>query len=508
MSHKLYWGDSHLNLHSRDKERFEDAFQAARGHLDFLPLAYYPMDYYHTDEGLRVESWHNRPNFLKEWECIKQLCRQYHEPGGFVTFVGYEWGGNRTRWGDHNVYYFDEDNLLDDADDIDDLYANLRKTRALAIPHHVGYLTTQRAKDWDHFDPNLSPFVEIFSNHGLSETPINRWPQPNYAMGPWTNGSTVMDALARGLRVGIICSGDSHNAFGGVYGSGLMGVWADELTRESLWEAFLSRRVYGVTGDRMVLDYRVNEACMGSEIQSNGGPVKATIGADCPQEIDRIELIRNNRVFKTWSHQDGLLPSDADPVRCRIRIEPGWGPTVSYGYKAHEKKWVGGLSISEGEISVLQGCWTDFGNSISQESDQSVQFQTLTRGIRNQPSQAFMVEVRAPRSATIRFDADPFDVSFSVEEALGRTQLWADLEGIKAITEEQFGLKYDEIENPDVFFHNAYKLRICQAVTEPEFTAEVDFEDPNPPEGRNWYYARISQMNGQMGWTSPVWVDV
>lgn len=506
MSFNVYWGDSHLNLHHRDRDYFEQSFQAAREHLDFLPIAYYPMEFYATDKGLRIESWHNRPKFLDEWEQIQELCRQFHEPGKFVTFPGYEWHGNRTRWGDHNVYYFSEGNPLDDADDIDDLYEHLRERRGIAIPHHIGYRTANRAKDWDHYDPAVSPFAETYSNHGCSETAVNRFPQPNVSMGPWASGSTMMDALARGLRVGITCSGDSHNRFPGVYNSGLMGVWAEALTRESLWDAFLARRLYGVTGDRIVLEYHLNDAPMGSTITATG-PVTARVRVVCPQALDRIELIRNNRVLKTYCHLDGLEPSDADPVRCRFRVEPGWGPQARYGPEVVPKEWQGRVSLSEGELSLVHGCWQDFGNRVTEADDRTVHFETRTVCCRERPTQPFILEARAPRAARISVEAEPFDVSFSLEDALSRTQLWVDTDGAKRHIEEQFGYKPEELENPDVFYHNAYKLRVCQAVREDAFSTQAEFTDPDPPSGTSWYYVRASQVNGQMAWSSPVWVE-
>jgi len=506
MSYGLYWGDSHLNLHSRDRKRFDECFQAARAHLDFLPIAYYPMDFYTTMEGLRVESWHNRPKFLEEWKDIQELCRRYYGPGRFVPFAGYEWHGNRTRWGDHNVFYFEPDNPLDDTEDIDDLYANLRKRRGLAIPHHIGYHPGIRAKDWDHYDPDLSPFAEMYSNHGLSETPVNRFPQPNYAMGPWTSGSTAIDALSRGLRLGLICSTDAHSGFGGVHGNGLMAVLAEDLTREGLWLAFMDRRVYGVTGDRIEIDYTVNGAVMGSEITSTG-PIQARIRLVCPQALDRVEWVRNGRVLKTHCHQDGLTPEDASNVRCRIRIEPGWGPTEQYRFEVPPKEWEGRVSVSDGELSIVQGCWTDFGNSLSQAGGRSVEFNTVTKRNRHHPAQAFILEARGPRSADMSIEADPFRVSFTLDQALNQTQLWADQEGAMELTQDYFGIRLEDIENPDVFYHSAHKLRVIQAVPEKEFQTEVEFSDPEPPPGRNWYYARVSELNGQMAWTSPVWVE-
>jgi len=72
-------------------------------------------------------------------------------------------------------------------------------------------------------------------------------------MGPWTSGGAYQDALARGYRVGAMASGDSHAGFPGVYGSGLIGVWADALTRDAIWDAFCARRVYGINVRRMFL---------------------------------------------------------------------------------------------------------------------------------------------------------------------------------------------------------------------------------------------------------------
>jgi hypothetical protein len=32
-------------------------------------------------------------------------------------------------------------------------------------------------------------------------------------------------------------------------------------------------------------------------------------------------------------------------------------------------------------------------------------------------------------------------------------------------------------------------------------------EDPKPQEGTSWYYARVIQKDGNMAWSSPVWVS-
>ena len=86
----------------------------------------------------------------------------------------------------------------------------------------------------------------------------------NPHMGPGAGGSTYQSALDAGLHLGAVCSTDNWTNMPGHWGQGLMACLAEELTRDSLWEAFRRRRVYGVTGDRIELDFTCNGAPMGS----------------------------------------------------------------------------------------------------------------------------------------------------------------------------------------------------------------------------------------------------
>lgn len=39
-----------------------------------------------------------------------------------------------------------------------------------------------------------------------------------------------------------------------------------------------------------------------------------------------------------------------------------------------------------------------------------------------------------------------------------------------------------------------------------EYAAQVQWNDKPSGQGTDWYYARITQHNGHMAWTSPIWV--
>ena len=105
--------------------------------------------------------------------------------------------------------------------------------------------------------------------HGYSETD-EEWIglRKNLYMGPGQGGGTYQEALDRGYHVGAVCSTENWGDMAGHYGNGGMAYLAWELSRESLWEAFKVRRVYGVTGDRILVDFRVGGALMGSVIRA------------------------------------------------------------------------------------------------------------------------------------------------------------------------------------------------------------------------------------------------
>ena len=80
------------------------------------------------------------------------------------------------------------------------------KIGGLAIPHHTAYRARNRGKDWDYYDPEVSPFVEVYSVHGSSEgtgTPVGMHQNSN--MGPRVSGGswqewTTNDGWSTGLR--------------------------------------------------------------------------------------------------------------------------------------------------------------------------------------------------------------------------------------------------------------------------------------------------------------------
>ncbi|MBU0640536.1 MAG: CehA/McbA family metallohydrolase [Planctomycetes bacterium] len=293
---KLYFGDIHGHSwqsdgmgdpeasHLRARDVFQDDFHALTDHDYFV--------------GKRLND--------AQWQEQKDVAEHYHEAGKFVPLFGQEWTTPRVKqphgWGHFNIYSADPTiPLLDHKDprwrDLPELYAALRPYEAIAIPHHIGWTGVP----WETLDPGLTPVVEICSVHGAFEYEGN---EPIRHRGGMS-GCFYRDGLAAGLRVGVAGGSDQHgltwhhgicwkrNAFR----AGLTGVWAPELTRAAILDAFRARRTFATTGVKLQLCFAVNDALMGACIESAALPTLRVDVAVPPEEgrLAWLEIIRDGR---------------------------------------------------------------------------------------------------------------------------------------------------------------------------------------------------------------------
>ena len=49
--------------------------------------------------------------------------------------------------------------------------------------------------------------------------------------------------------------------------------------------------------------------------------------------------------------------------------------------------------------------------------------------------------------------------------------------------------------------------KIHQAIPDQGYCASMHYRDDDREPGRSFCYLRVSQLNGQMAWSSPIWVD-
>ncbi|MCP3961725.1 MAG: DUF3604 domain-containing protein [bacterium] len=303
---RVLWGDLQNHSNASDGTAVpEDQFHYARdvAALDVMALTD------HDHWGLLFLD--QQPEI---WSEIGELTRRFHQPGRFVTLLGYEW----TSWihGHRHVLFFDDDGpLLSSVDPAYDepaeLWHGLRGRRALTLAHHSagGPVST----DWSIApDPELEPVTEIVSVHGSSEADDS----PFLIHRP-VAGNFVRDALGRGYRLGFLGSSDGHDGHPGLGhlaspSGGLAAILAEDLTREGVYQALKARRVYATSGPRILLRVSFGGHRMGAEIPVGSGSERGTgeavpgIGVDtlvarviAPAALSLVDVVRSGRVVES-----------------------------------------------------------------------------------------------------------------------------------------------------------------------------------------------------------------
>jgi hypothetical protein len=302
----LYFGDIHGHSRLSDGTGTpEDFFKFARevSRLDIAALTD------HADHG-------TIPMKGVAWERIKKAGNDAYEVGRFVTYPGFEW--TNWKYGHRIVYYRDGDGPIfrsidPESDTPQKIWKILEPLEAMTIAHHVG--GGPISTDWSiEPSPSKEWLVEICSIHGSSE-----YYGGEAAIYNPREGAFVRDALALGYKLGIIAAGDTHDghpgkrSIGATVG-GLFGVYSPELTREAIWEALKKRQVYGTSGPKIILNFRVADSPMGSEVnwdKSAGGlPIAVRVVA-C-DDIEKIEIIRDG---------EPVFTAKGDGVFAQILIE-------------------------------------------------------------------------------------------------------------------------------------------------------------------------------------------
>jgi len=504
--YNLYWGDLHTHL--LDLDRGDEILRYAAGNIDFAAVLGYPFNW-DVISGMKTESTGNRPEFLEQWKRLQRLSRQHHQPGRFVTFLGYEWHGNRTRYGDHNVIYYDDDKELDDAWTLEELYQNLRGRKGLAIPHHTAYRCGNRAKDWSVFDETLSPVMEIFSTHGSSEGGDTPPYSQNSDMGPNVSGCSFQDALARGLVVGVIASNDGV-VLPGRWGIGRAAVWAEQCTREAVWKALLNRRCYGVTGDRIKLQFSINDSPMGSVIDGRGS-VEVNVDVEGSYTLDRIELIQNGHVADTYCHSGKWEEKSLRSNRYKILIEAGWGTGSFYGFKPKNNHWSCRLDIMGGSLIGLEKCFYHVGQQIlSQDSGHCTWKMVTAAKIGLVPARVWegiVFDIEGSPDTTLSMKAEGVPIKARIRDLVNGSSVVPLVDECRKTVLDKFGLKEEDGVNPHIFYANARKVKLHRAIPEAGYRKTHTFTNMKLKPGRNYFYIRVAQRNGQMAWSSPIWVD-
>ncbi len=266
----------------------------------------------------------------EQWKEVTEAANRFSEEGRYVALPAYEWFGMLEQDGNKNVYFLDDqdipklDSRSSDSNHPEKLWKQLERFegRAMTVPHHS--VSAVIGTRWRWHDPRFQRLVEIYSCWGNSEARGCERPLVNPAR---YEEQSVQDALEKGYRLGIIAGSDTHTSQPGfsnrlrlknAWKGGLACVWAETFDREGIFRALWERRCYGTTGARIVLEFFLNDAPMGSEVKLDvSAERKLKIRAETCSPVNKVVIVKNAKeihvdtpkgesVYFEWVDSNGM----------------------------------------------------------------------------------------------------------------------------------------------------------------------------------------------------------
>jgi hypothetical protein len=405
-----------------------------------------------------------------QWWSIQKIADLFRVDHRFVPLYGFEWTGDT---GHQNVIYGDVARgapifsaYAEGSQTPAELWAKMREHPdfpAITIPHHPG--SAMVPFDWGYDDPEFVRLVEVFQACRGNYEGDGCFRQYSDGTLP---GTFVLDGLRRDRRFGLIASSD-HG-----HGASYIGAFAERLDRSSVFEALHARRVFAATARGILVDFRIGLAggesvFMGGEATCSG-PVELEAYVRGYGELARIDVVRNGEAVHS------VLPDLALPDGWRavhLRLEWGLGPETT--------DWSGALTVEGGRV-VPTAYWSP---EIVEVDDARVSWVASTKSF-GEPygSQRGGIEVTV---------IGPDDAVVNVKTAQAATSV------------PLAALGRDVVEVPVA----AGRLRLQPGVGGLTGLGGSDrrvrWADPSGQPA--WYYIRAFQADGEMAWSSPIWID-
>jgi hypothetical protein len=472
--YSVFWGDLHRHSnYSRcsngDEMSPEDRWTFGRdvGLYDFMAL---------TDHSAHVGP--------REWWRLYQLCELENVPGSFCALAGFEWS---TRlYGHHNVIlrgalepYLSSRHGRTSS--LPNLYATLAGHDAVTIPHTPA--DWERRVDFGRCDPAFSKLVEIFQAARGNYEFDGCFRQSKEAV---VLGDFAADAPNH-LDVGFVASSDHGD--GCAYACAL----APALDRDHLFDALRARRTYGATVKGILVDLRVDDALMGESVVCAAPPrIHAKVHGAAP--LAEVTIFKDGRAWRTAGRHP---PAAGAKVEASLEIAvDGVEPPPKELWRLRVS---GAEVVFKPSLRLRYADPTTIGGAPHWRTGEGDGVFAWPAGGR---------EPLLPDLARIGLVA-PRDAKLTI------TQLHADEEEHGAggeITTSLADLIAHGVSGQGI--RGAWRLTAHLAADQDVDLGHglgvADFEqewsEESAPAQRSWYYLRAIQSDGELAWSSPIYV--
>ena len=496
---KYFWGDihNHCNI-TYGHGDMRDAFEAAKQQLDFVsvtPHAMWPDIPGANDSRLKWVIDYHTGAFKRlhdgGYDKYVAMTNEYNDESKFITFISYE--AHSMEHGDHVALHYDLHAPLTYCTSIEDWKQKFKGKKIFVTPHHMGYQTGFRGYNWKYFtEGDQTPFVEMYSRHGLAESDQGDY---NYMhdMGPRQWLGTIQYGLEQGHKFGLIGSTDQHAGYPGSYGDGRIGILAPSYSRNNLWEGMRQRHTCCITGDKIHIDFRINDAFMGDVIRGNSRRIYLNVEG-C-SSIDYVDIVKNGQIIARMNGPLTPLMPEGDIVRCKVKMDFGWNREEQYVH------WQGKLSLDKGHINHVEPCFRGAAFTSPQPGER--EFRTRVNRILSTHDQSVeldMYSTKNPNTMTPAMQSVNLDVTMPKDG-----KIIAEFNGKKF--EHTLGELLEGSRSHFMIGWLSEAILFNRAMPENCFKIEHYMEDKTPERDTDYYYVRVRQRNQQWAWSSPIWAE-
>ncbi|MYF92004.1 MAG: DUF3604 domain-containing protein, partial [Gemmatimonadetes bacterium] len=297
----------------------------------------------------------------------------------------------------------------------------------------------------------------------------------------------------------------------GGYGLGLTGIWAEQNSRAALFDALQKRRTTAVTGDRIEVSFRAGEAWMG-EVVSGPAERRLDYRVEGWDALKSVEVVRDN--FPVHIEvPDYSAPRTGQPQPYRLRFEWGWGPMK--GYQVYD--WQGRLQVEGGRLLQVVPCfssdpfdevrrkrvleWDERRCAWQSHTSRGSVFTTRNGSTAPRANDALCVEVEGTEETRVELEFD-CRTSKSLLATATDWSLTGKLGGSRAsfsigeLLQGRQGWRVDGLPTW-IVAHRALPAEL--------YALQGHFIDRS--EMPAYYYLRVTQENGQLAWSSPIWFE-
>ena len=322
---------------------------------------------------------HDWQMLAEDFVNLRRCNESVNEDGRFTAINAFEW--TSATYGHRNVYFKDGTEIPETLKPFDyqaepydptvkygvrsendpnpnDLFAWLKENQleAITIPHHPS--AEQFTMDlFEFFSEEYDRLVEVYSSWGTfidAHHPVNM-----------NNGHIQEYSYPRYAgkkHFGFVASSDGHDGYGGDgsdspdkhhiahwAGSGRVCVISPSLSRASIFEALKNRRCYAVTGDPILVSFRIGGREMGSLIKEplsdSTHSTDLTLHVIGTCRIEEITVYANGRMVGHFTPG-----AEAFEITCPIRLEKATSYYAEIRQEDGEYAWTSPITyLPEGE---------------------------------------------------------------------------------------------------------------------------------------------------------------